>query len=122
MRIALVIIVFLLVFFVLICVLVPLAKARLGGSWHIALPIVLIGLAFWVNNRIVNSLWRCTVCRQALSRLLGRSSLRPEMVENCPHCGYSCVVRKKPENGFFFMKKGGFKPPFLSGGLQAAGV
>lgn len=91
----------LLVFFVLICVLVPLAKVWLDESWYAALPVVLIGLAFWLNNRIVSSLWRCTVCRQELPRILGRTSLRPKIVGNCPHCGHSYVVKKKPDNGFF---------------------
>lgn len=90
----------LVVFFVLLCVLFPLAKTMLDSSWQVAVPIIVIGVAFWSNNRIVTSLWRCPVCQQELPRILGRSSLRPKMVDNCPYCGHCYIVGKKPDKLF----------------------
>ncbi len=47
-----------------------------------------IGVGFILNNIIVTAKWRCEICGLSLPCKLGRSSLRPKWVDECPHCGY----------------------------------
>lgn len=41
-----------------------------------------------VNNLYVSLRWHCPVCAESFPCKVGRSSLRPQWIECCPHCNY----------------------------------
>lgn len=57
-------------------------------AWVAGYFIIAFLALYLVNNWYVALRWRCPVCKERLPCLVGRSSLRPKWVENCPHCGY----------------------------------
>ncbi|MGI6152776.1 MAG: hypothetical protein ACOYJB_02915 [Christensenellaceae bacterium] len=55
-----------------------------------AILMTLVGIVAMtvINNIIMTTNWKCPQCHNPLPRILGRTSLRPKLVDNCPHCGH----------------------------------
>lgn len=65
-----------------------LLKKSVSGFW---LGVIMFGgltLGYIANNRIVTSMWKCPACSARLPCWIGRSSLRPKIVDACESCSH----------------------------------
>lgn len=58
------------------------------GRENLSVVVLFLGLiiCFIANNLFVTRKWRCPLCNGALPCKVGRSSLRPKLIDTCPHC------------------------------------